>query len=399
MKILYVTARPPYPPYKGDQLISYEQIRNLSDEHYEIFLVSFIRNDKEKNFVIRELNPYCKKIFFIKINKLVIFLNLAKTLINLKPFEVNMYTNHSIIFKINKIYDDVKPDIIHIQTIRLGELLKDKKIPKVLDMIDILSLNMERRSLKEKCLLKYIFKIESKLLKRYEENIISKYNIIALVSRSDLYNSHLKNKKFNIRINPNGTYINKEYLTRYESIEKENIIIFHGNMSYFPNIEAMIYFTNEIWPYIVDKYPEYKLFIVGKDPVNKIKKLNNTNNIVVTGFVKDICEYLCKARIGVYPLNSGTGMQNKILEALACGLPCIASNYAIQGIPDITVNDIIIANKKEEFINAIEYLINSDISRKKYATNGQNFVYNNYSWKTNVNNLKSMWESAFINHL
>lgn len=398
MKVLYVTARPPYPPHRGDQLIAYEQIKNLSNkEKFEVFLVSIIRSEKEKQDVENVLGKYCKKIYFVKTNAVLLYMSILKTLYNVKPLQVNMYTGFSIRKQINKIIKSVNPDLIHVQTIRLANLFADSNIPKTLDMIDILSLNMYRRSLKERFILKQILKLESLLLKRYEDKMVKKFNLTSIVSKNDLINSSIKLKD-DIIVNPNGTSIIDKPINK-NSIKKEKVFLFHGNMSYFPNIEAMANFINEVWPSIVGKYPNYKLYIVGKDPVEKIKKYNGKNNIIVTGFVEDITEYLLKAKIGIYPLNSGTGMQNKILEALACGLPSIASNYAIQGIQGISTNEILIANTKHEYIQTIERLINDDDLRKTFELKGQEFILDNYSWNKNTARLMSMWERAYNSNL
>ncbi|RCW47879.1 glycosyltransferase [Paenibacillus prosopidis] len=392
MKVLYVTTRPPYPPHRGDQLIAYEQIRNLPKGKYELYLVSLVRNENEKKEALNQLQPYCKKIIFVRLGKIGSILGLIKTLFNWKPLQVNMYSNKGIRKQMTEIYDMITPDIVHIQTVRLGELLRKKNTSKVMDMIDILSLNMERRALKENIILKGILKLEAVLLKKYEKKMTNDYQVVSLVSQNDLIHSHLKYA--NTIINPNGTYINNEYIEKYNNIVKEDIVIFHGNMSYFPNVEAMVYFVNEIWPDISRQFPKYKLYIVGKDPVDKILRLSAVKNVHVTGFVDDICELLLKAKIGIYPLRSGTGMQNKILEALACGLPTIASNFALQGVPDVTSEEVIRANEKEEYIKAIELLINDENIREKYKENGQGFVFSNYSWESNVETLMSMWERA-----
>ncbi|WP_312518548.1 glycosyltransferase family 4 protein [Anaerospora sp.] len=393
MKILYVTTRAPYPPHKGDQLIAFEQLRNLPEGNYEVYLVSFITHDNEKKDVIARLRQYCKEIFFIKVTKLNACFNAAKTLINQKPLQVNMYTSSLIKKRIGKIFNQVQPDLVHIQTVRLGELLRDKPVPKMMDMIDVLSLNMKRRAEKENKFLKGIFNLEAFFLKRYERTIVKDYQVTSVVSQNDVSNSHFA-ATCPIRINPNGTYINREYLAKYKDTEKENFLIFHGNMRYFPNIEAVLYFTKEVWPTVIKNYPGFKLYIVGKDPADPVIKLHGENNIVVTGFVEDICDYLCKAKIGVYPLNSGTGMQNKILEALACGVPTVASNLALQGIADITTNEVLVANTKQEYIKAIELLINDEAARKKYLANGQKFINDRYSWKKNVESLGTSWREA-----
>lgn len=393
MKILYVTLRPPYPPFKGDQLIAYNQIRQLSQMGYKVNLITFISNEDEESELKKNFDSYCNSIYCFKLNKLKILLNSLYMIINYKPIQVNMFYFAKIKKQVEKICFELNPDIIHIQTIRSAEYFKNIDKPKTIDLIDALSLNMKRRANNENILVRWIFRLESKLLYNYEKRVIDLYDKVILVSEND----KLYLNDSDIEVNPNGTYINKDLLQKYAKIQKEKIIIFHGNMGYFPNVDAILTFVRDIWPVIVKRYPEYKFYIVGKDPIEKIRKLNGINNITVTGFVPDICEYLIKASIGVYPLNSGTGMQNKILEALACGLPSVATPLAIQGIKGITSNELYIANNKEEIINGLIQLIENEDLRIKYSKTGQSFIFKNYSWEKNALNLVRIWQEAIIN--
>ena len=390
MKVVYFTSRTPYPPYKGDQLIAYEQIKKLSALNVQVYLICFADNDEDEHHVRTVLNKYCREVYTFKIKRWQKPLNLLKVFFNFKPFQVNLYTNNKLKIQIRKLCHKINPDLIHIQTVRIAEYFMEDTKPKVIDMIDVLSLNMKRRAEKESILLKLILNIESKLLANYEKKVLNVYDKTMLVSEND--KKYLNNN--NININPNGTNIDKKYLEKYKDIKKKKILIFHGNMNYFPNIEAMTIFSKQIWPEINKKYPDYRLYIVGKDPVKKIRDLNGKNNIVVTGFVEDICQYLCEGSIGIYPMYSGTGMQNKIVEALACGLPIVATPIALQGIKDISDNELILGSDKKEVLNGIEQLIQHKNLRERLSGNGQRFVFNNYSWDKNVYNLINIWKET-----
>lgn len=387
MRIIFLTPHPPYPPHRGDQLIAYEQLRNLDNLNYKIYLVSLFHKQNEEKEILENLSEHCKAIFFIKVNKINMIFSMLKTLYNFKPIQVNMYSIPSVKKQLLRIIDNINPDLIHLQTIRLSEIVINIDIPKVLDMIDILSLNMRRRAKKESIFLKIGLFYESFLLKIYENKIINKFTNISVVSENDLIISKLRpNKK--IFVNPNGTSILKDQKKIHI---KEKIIIFHGNMSYYPNIEAMDYFILKIWPRVLSKYNDYKLYVVGKNPPEKIKLHNGINNICITGFVDDISEYLCKSQIGVYPLRSGTGMQNKILEALASGLPIVATDFALQGIRGVSDNQLLTANSIDEILYSIGVLIENQELRKKFENNGPLFIKDNFSWNKNVELLEKIW--------
>ncbi|MGI8315846.1 glycosyltransferase [Halobacillus mangrovi] len=390
MDVLYMSARPPYPPHKGDQLIAWEQIKQLKVNGDHVHLLTFAKTRKEKELIKKKLSPYCKEVIVFRMHPIPMLLRSLKTFYNFKPVQVNLFFNPKIKKRVMEIHRRLNPDVIHVQTVRMAEYVIDTNSPKCLDMIDALSLNMERRAQKEKKLIKPLFLLESRLMKRYEEVILKKFDRTTIVSESD--KSYLNHPQ--IVVNPNGTSITKQHLASYPSMRKEKIILFHGNMQYYPNVEAVLDFVNEVWPHIHKAYPDYKFYIVGKDPVKRVTTLNGKDNVVVTGFVKDICIPLLQAQIGIYPMKSGTGMQNKIVEAMACGLPTIASPTALQGIAGRRGGELICTGNKEEMIAAVKQLIEKPELQERYAMRGQAFVRSHYSWEKNCNRLIKTWQEA-----
>jgi len=389
MKVLYATLRPPYSIYKGDQLIAYNQIKKIGKD-IDLDLLTFINNKEEKQKLKNELGNHCNNIFTMELYNNKLF-NLLKTFGNKNPFQVNMFFENKVKSQIDNIINKTKPDLIHVQTIRIAEYFKDHDSPKTIDMIDSISLNMKRRAKNEFFLKKPVFKIESFLCSEYEKEIYNKFDKLFLVSQKDK-DYYDKNDK--IVVNPNGTFITRDKLSDYSFNKEKHSLVFHGNMQYYPNIESVIYFANEIFPELKEKYDDIKFYIVGKDPVEKVKKLNEVSGVIVTGFVDDIIDVLTTKTIGVYFMKSGTGMQNKILEALACRLPSVANPLALQGINDITDSHIKIAENKEDFIDEIINLIENKTERDRISKNGHEFIMKNYSWEANTNKLMQIWKDV-----
>ena len=161
-KIVYITGRHPWPPNKGDQLIAYNQIKTLS-ENNEIYLITCpSRGKKEK---VQEFEKCCMGVTYINISKAGMLFNALKTLVNKKPMQVNMFTDKREIQKVGEAIERIKPDVIHVQTIRMAEYgimrsglaYRDDSSPRlVIDMIDLLSLNMMRRAGKEKGIKRWV---------------------------------------------------------------------------------------------------------------------------------------------------------------------------------------------------------------------------------------------------
>jgi polysaccharide biosynthesis protein PslH len=392
MNVMYMSSRPPYPPHKGDQLIAWEQIKQLKANGYQVHLITFVKSEQEGEFIRDKLAPYCKEVILFPTHPLLNLLRSLKTIYNFKPIQVNLFFHPKVKERVMDIYKRINPEIIHVQTARVAEYFIDINVPKCIDMIDALSLNMERRAKTESNWLKPLFLLESQLMKRYEKDILNKFDRAMIVSESD--KKYLSNK--HIVVNPNGTSITKHHLSHYPNITKEKIILFHGNMQYYPNVEAVVDFVKEVWPHIHQAYPEYQFYIVGKDPVKKVTALHGKDNVVVTGFVEDICSRLLQAQIGIYPMKSGTGMQNKIVESMACGLPTIASPIALQGISGRRGDELICTGSKEGIIAAVKDLIESPELQEHYAVTGQAFVHSNYSWENNCARLIQTWKDTVM---
>ncbi|WP_173915240.1 glycosyltransferase family 4 protein [Halobacillus sp. Marseille-Q1614] len=392
MDVLYMSSRPPYPPHKGDQLIAWEQIKQLKVNGHHVHLLTFVDSKQEGEFIMDKLSPYCKEVVVFTVHPLQKLLRSLRTIYNFKPIQVNLFFDSKVKEHVMDIYRRIKPDIVHVQTARAAEYFIDVNCPKCIDMIDALSLNMERRARTESKWLKPLFLLESKLMKRYEEAILKKFDRSMIVSESD--KQYLRSP--HIVVNPNGTSITKQRLAGYPSIPKEKIILFHGNMQYYPNVEAVLDFVKEVWLHIHKAYPDYQFYIVGKDPVKKVTELHGKDNVVVTGFVEDICIPLRRAQIGIYPMKSGTGMQNKIVESMACGLPTIASPIALQGIAGRCGDELICSESREEMMAAVKRLIENPGLQERYAAKGQAFVQSHYSWEHNCTRLIQTWQDAVI---
>lgn len=386
MKILYLTARQPYPVIKGDQIISYEQIKELSKEN-DIYLVTFYEDSKD--IFLNEMNKYCKQIYYYKNSNISKLISLSKTIINFKPMQVNIFYKKYLQREIEKIYKDIKPDIVHIQSFRMAEYFIDKDIIKSIDLIDSYSMNMKKRAAKSK-LLKWLWNIEYTMLKKYEDKILKSFKLKTLVSDRD-------KEYFNddsIVVNNNGTSIRK-----HDKISERNDIIIHGNMSYYPNVEAVEYIKNELFDELKKINSDLKLFVVGGNPNSRVKKLES-KDVIITGYVESIESYMYKSKVAIYPIFSATGMQNKVLESMGAGIPCIISEECFKGIPNLKHEDnVIVAKNKEDYIHYYNKLINDSEYYVKIRDNAFEFVVNRYSWSRNCDNLTNLWSECSKNEV
>ncbi len=167
-----------------------------------------------------------------------------------------------------------------------------------------------------------------------------------------------------------------------------NRIIFTGNMPYYANYDAAIYFSKEIFPLILKVVPAAKFYIVGQNPPFKVRSLAN-KSIIVTGFVKDIKKEYLKSVVNVAPMRFGAGTLNKIIESLVLGVPVIATPIAVEGFPEEIKNYISVASGSREFAHsAIRYLKEPKL-RQKFMEMDKSKIKELLSWENIVDQFEN----------
>lgn len=377
-KLVILLSRFPYPLEKGDKLRAYNQLKELS-KHFKITLIT-TTDEKIHKESIEEIKRYCSTIYIIKLSKISILINLFFQFFTNKPFQTGYFFSSKNKARIESILKEIKPDHIYCQLIRISEYVKNyHDCPKTIDYMDALSKGMERRALKAPFYLKWLFNMEAKRLSDYERKIFDYFENQIMISEQDK-NYILHPNRSNIICIPNG--VDKSFFETYD-IEKDAEIVFIGNLSYAPNIEATMFLHEKILPYFILKNPTFKLLISGASPALSIKKIADINrNIELTGWVDDIKSSYARGKIFVAPMMIGTGMQNKLIEAMAMGIPCVTTTLANNAIQAIHNESILVANSQEEFILEIERLLNDKDLYHKIALAGKKLVQSKYQWES-----------------
>ncbi len=378
MKILVLLSRIPYPLEKGDKLRAWHHIRELSEKH-EIYLVCLTDSGIPKE-AEEKLRPYCKEIRFFQLNKLAIAGRLFLALFSSKPFQVHYFHSRWIHSKIRKYIAGIKPDHVFTQLIRASEYVKNiHHIPKTLDYMDALSKGMERRVVIARGIKKIFLQMEAKRLLEYESLIFDYFENKTIISEQDrnlIY--HPDQKK--IKVVCNG--VDTDYFQPIESL-KQFDLSFNGNMSYPPNIDGAVFLCEKIVPILNKEGILLKTLISGANPTNQVKQLGvKFPSVTVSGWMDDIREAYSKSKIFIAPMQLGTGLQNKLLEAMAMGLPCITTQLANNALGAKPEEEILIGNTPQELANQIKRLLNDPALYSKIATNGKKLATNRFNWKT-----------------
>ncbi len=382
-KILFFTSRIPYPLEKGDKLRAYYQIKYLS-KNCDIVLCCISEEELTEKAKI-ELGKYVSNIHVYKTSKISIALNMVIAGIMGYPFQVGYFFNTGAHFFFNKIIREEKPDHIFVQLIRMAEYVtKNKTVPKSLDYMDTFSKGIERRMENASGLKKLIFRFEFIRLKKYEKKVFGWFNNTYIISEQDKASFQFKESS-QIKVSPNGVD-HAFFQPKKESLKKYDIV-FTGNMSYPPNVNAVEYIAKELMPLLIKKKPDIKLLIAGATPTNSVKALKN-ENIHVSGWLDDIRDAYNDASIFLAPLQIGTGLQNKLLEAMCMEVPCITSQLANNALKARDKEEILIGNTPEEYVDAVFELLENQELNQKIVKNGKKFVTQTYNWEAISNKLE-----------
>ncbi len=387
MKILFILPRFPWPLDKGDKLRAYHQVAELSKKH-EIYLFAVSHRSVEPEQV-KALEPYCREIRVVRLNRLVCGFNILRNWFSSKSLQMGYWNTKHSKRACKAFAREVKPDVVYSQMVRTMPLVARLPFPKVMDFQDALSMNTERRMEQSRGLWHYLLHFEFKMLRSSEYKAFSIFDALTIISEVDSEAiPHKKNGE--IHIVPNGVdfdYFNTQALK--QSDNQTFSLAFCGNMAYAPNVDAAHYLVNEVMPLVWQRHPEATLLLAGADPKPSVRALAS-KLVTVSGRLDDIREAYASSQIFVAPMRLGSGLQNKLLEAMAMGVPCVTTPIANTPLGAVDGQEILVGYTPEALADAIVRLLESQELRDSIAAAGNRFVTTHYSWSSAVEPLEKL---------
>ncbi|MGM9710380.1 MAG: glycosyltransferase [Prevotella sp.] len=360
MRVLVLSSKSPYPIHDGAAIRTFQSIVFLHRMGYEVDVL-YLSEQDDKKLVEEGLSKYCRNIYQFTMSATTSRINVLRGVFtNGLPLQVNYFFSRKVKKWITKHQDDY--DMVYCNNIRTAEYAKVIRSKKVLDFVDALSMNYSSAKNKTKGLWHWIYTLDSYRCSKYEVDqlkVFDKNLIISDVDRRYILKS-VTGEQPEISVIENFVRIDKSKRIDQKNVERN--ILFVGAMNYEPNVTAVTYFVKEVFPSVLKKCPDAKFYIVGKSPREEVKMLAS-NNVVVTGFVDDVWDYLKNAMVVVTPMRSGAGLQNKILEALAVGACVVTSDIGFEGLRSAPGQPIVARDAKEmteavlAFISDVDYRI------------------------------------------
>jgi glycosyltransferase involved in cell wall biosynthesis len=270
-------------------------------------------------------------------------------------------------------------DVIHTQHLRMAQFTSEIVKPKILDLPDAFSLYWKRRIENQTNPFQRFFeKLEYKRLYKFEGKIVKKYNLGLVCSREDLNYMKTEHGSSNIDLLRNGVDLDT-FKSAGHDYKIDSTLLFTGNMDYAPNVDAVGYFVKEIYPEITSKFPKVKFIIAGQRPVKQVLDLKSPN-IEITGFLADLKQMYEQASIVLSPLRFGAGTQNKVLEAMAMGIPVVSGAIGFEGLEIENGQGVFLETSPSGFANKVIELLESEALRQQTGLKGSTVAKSKFSW-------------------
>jgi len=383
LRLVVVSSRFPYPLITGDRLRLFHQIRLLS-KTWDICLIS-ISDSKVKPEHRTELEKYCKEVHVFSLPKWKSAASLSRNVFKTLPFQVSYFYDKQIHKEIKRVVDAYKADIAFFQLIRTALYARDIGIPAVIDFMDSFSTIAERDAEFSSGLRSIIFRNEAKKLREFESEIAQLFVGRTIISQNDKELLGLAD----LKVISNG--VDVDYFKPEDDITEFDLC-FIGNLGYAPNQRAVENLVKKILPRIVYKNPHVTLLIAGARPSHKIQAMSN-KHISVMGDVEDIRNAYKLCKLFIAPIYTGAGQQNKILEAMAMGLPCITTHIVNSSI-GASSEEIKIGFSNTDFVNHAIDLLYDKNSYIEQRYRGLELVRTRFSWISQVNKLSDYFNEC-----
>lgn len=397
--LLYLVHRVPYPPNKGDKISSFNLLRYFSTR-YRVHLGTFV-DDPEDQQYLDKVREFCADTCFVDLNPKAAKFASLRGLLSGEALTLAYYRHPKLRAWVERVMKDSPPDAVLMYSGAMGQYVPqdlDPKVPTVFIMEDIDSDKWRSYAATKSWPLSWLYARESRRLLAFERTKAAQFDISVFISKAeaDLFREMAPEVAAKVTNRTQG--VDSDF--HDPSLPLENPysadvqpLVFCGAMDYWPNVDAVVWFAQEVLPRLREQVPNVLFCIVGMNPTDQVSKLADQPNVLVTGAVPDVRPYVRYARAAVLPLRIARGIQNKALEAMSMETPVIATPDALNGIVICPGFEPHVCQTAEELLQATTHLLLADTGRDP---GGRACVLKHYNWDANLRRIGQMLETGTI---
>jgi len=374
MKILFLT---PCIPSQTDGRRPYNFIKFLSKRH-EVHVAAF-RHPDQTDENVRHLESFNVSVRDIKINKTRSALNCLFGVLNGQPLRTSWCSSSEYKDLVQKLCKTHEYDIVHIDRMRMGQYAPHIEYPKLLDFTDSLLLYLNRSKQFRKTWKEWLIDTwELNTIPTHERWLLKYVDSSLLCSEVDaeIFREHHLHHDFNVIANACDQ---QQFKPRSRAIDVQPKIVLTGTLFYFPNIDSVYFYKNDILPELRDEFPNLNTDIIGTRPVEAIKHMDGFQGIKLHSNVPRMEEYLFQDDIYLCPVRVAAGVRNKLLESMAAGMPIVSTRIGAEGLNVTHGKEMLFAETPTEFVEAVKKLYASPHLRKTLGDNARRYVIANHN--------------------
>jgi sugar transferase (PEP-CTERM/EpsH1 system associated) len=388
LRLLFLTARFPWPQLRGDQTRAYHQLRVLARRH-RTTLLSFSEAPVPEEG-LAAVSPLCERVVTVPLGPAAMGAALARGAFSPLPFQVSLYGHGRMRRVLRELMTGQGFDLAHAQLARMAPFLEPLPVPRFVDLVDALSLSTHRRSLRHRGPLRWLTGLEAKRLLRYERRLCTSLEGASVASRVD---RDAIGATARLGVVPNGVDLGR--LPFQGAGRDAATVVFTGNMGYFSNVDAACWFAEAVFPAVRRSVAEARLHVIGARPTARVQRLARADGAVsVLGFVDDLRPHLGTATVAVAPMRAGAGQQFKVLEAMASGAPVVATPLAAEALEAGPDDGLLVAGTTEAFAAAVVSLLREPGRAAALAAKARAFVESRYTWEASTARLEELHAAA-----
>jgi sugar transferase (PEP-CTERM/EpsH1 system associated) len=387
--ILFLAHRIPFPPNKGDKIRSYHLLKYLSGK-YNVHLAAFIDNVADWRYE-HDLSDFCKSTFFRQLNTSRAKLKSLRGFLTGQALSLPYYQDRKMQERVDSILRKHDIELVMCFSSVMAQYVTGRDVSSFTRIADFVDMDSDKwRQYSNKCSfpMNLIYAREANRLRAFEESIASEFEACLFVSAQEakLFSGYAPKLAHKIGYFNNG--VDFEYFDPATPFSnpldpRTAAIVFTGAMDYWANIDAVVWFAEEVLPLLREKLDTVSFYIVGSNPAEQVLELAKNDAVIVTGEVPDTRPYLAHADLVVAPLRIARGIQNKVLEALAMSKPVVLTRAAMEGIDENEIFSGLVANDAASFADAcVRQFERND--RAEWGRKARDFIKNEYSWEKNL---------------
>ena len=397
MRILFVV---PYVP-SLIRVRPFNLIQQLSARGHEVTVATISTSDREDQ-ELHELSRHCSNVMAVRLPTWRSLANCSRALVSNEPLQTRYSWSPELMARINGVRH--RMDVVHIEHLRGVQYGIDAdsrligSLPVVWDSVDCISdLFAQAIRYRRDRVGRLINRVELSRTRAYEGQAVSRFDRVLVTSASDkaaLQALAAGSAGDTIDVLSNG--VDLGYFTPGEEERERETIVFSGKLSYHANEAAVRHLLADVMPRIWAVRPGVRLVLVGKDPSTDLRQLASgwSSRVLITGTVPDVRPYLRRAAVAVAPLVYGVGCQNKVLEAMACATPVVATSRAVVALTAKAGRDVVVADGDRPFADAVLGLLDSPEQQAAVGRSGRAYVEAHHQWDRIAARLERIYQDV-----